>query len=79
MELQERSLTWISCCWYNKTLEDVTIPEKAFITAWIFFLLHAADRLGKFIVAGGAAVGLGALAYYGMGMSSEIGAIEKAA
>ncbi|XP_030908948.1 growth hormone-inducible transmembrane protein [Melopsittacus undulatus] len=38
-----------------------------------------ADRLGKFIVAGGAAVGLGALAYYGMGMSSEIGAIEKAA
>ncbi|NXN85622.1 GHITM protein, partial [Bombycilla garrulus] len=38
-----------------------------------------ADRLGKFIVAGGAAVGLGALCYYGMGMSSEIGAIERAA
>ncbi|NXY59172.1 GHITM protein, partial [Callaeas wilsoni] len=37
-----------------------------------------ADRLGKFIVAGGAAVGLGALCYYGMGMSSEIGAIERA-
>ncbi|XP_074730578.1 growth hormone-inducible transmembrane protein [Strix uralensis] len=36
------------------------------------------DRLGKFIVAGGAAVGLGALCYYGMGMSSEIGAIERA-
>ncbi|NXY89779.1 GHITM protein, partial [Alcedo cyanopectus] len=37
-----------------------------------------ADRLGKVIVAGGAAVGLGALCYYGMGMSTEIGAIEKA-
>ncbi|NWX43588.1 GHITM protein, partial [Steatornis caripensis] len=37
-----------------------------------------ADRLGKFIVAGGAGVGLGALCYYGMGMSSEIGAIERA-
>lgn len=44
---------------------------------WIFFL-YAADRLGKCIVAGGAAVGLGALCYYGMGMSSEIGAIERA-
>ncbi|NXH10803.1 GHITM protein, partial [Bucco capensis] len=37
-----------------------------------------ADRLGKIFVAGGAAVGLGALCYYGMGMSSEIGAIERA-
>ncbi|NXE48166.1 GHITM protein, partial [Dromaius novaehollandiae] len=37
-----------------------------------------ADRLGRLVVAGGAAVGLGALCYYGMGMSSEIGAIEKA-
>ncbi|NWS23336.1 GHITM protein, partial [Pachyramphus minor] len=38
-----------------------------------------AHRLGKMVVAGGAAVGLGALCYYGMGMSSEIGAIERAA
>lgn len=43
-----------------------------------FFFLYTVDRLGKFIVAGGAAVGLGALCYYGMGMSSEIGAIERA-
>ncbi|EMP28744.1 Growth hormone-inducible transmembrane protein [Chelonia mydas] len=34
--------------------------------------------MGRWIVAGGAAVGLGALCYYGMGMSNEIGAIEKA-
>ncbi|TNN03454.1 hypothetical protein fugu_000483 [Takifugu bimaculatus] len=30
------------------------------------------------VLAGGAAVGLGALCYYGLGMSNEIGAIEKA-
>lgn len=55
-------------------------PRKAFMRVWIvyFFFLYIADRLGKFIVAGGAAVGLGALCYYGMGMSSEIGAIERA-
>lgn len=34
--------------------------------------------MGRIILAGGAAVGLGALCYYGLGMSNEIGAIEKA-
>ncbi|KAJ8406798.1 hypothetical protein AAFF_G00297140 [Aldrovandia affinis] len=37
------------------------------------------DNMGRMILAGGAAVGLGALGYYGLGMSNEIGAIEKAA
>ncbi|CAH2321325.1 growth hormone-inducible transmembrane [Pelobates cultripes] len=36
------------------------------------------DITGRLIVAGGAVVGLGALCYYGLGMSNEIGAIEKA-
>lgn len=36
------------------------------------------DQMGRWFVAGGAAVGLGALCYYGLGMSNEIGAIEKA-
>ncbi|KAM9070065.1 growth hormone-inducible transmembrane protein [Sarcophilus harrisii] len=36
------------------------------------------DQMGRWFVAGGAAVGLGALCYYGLGMSDEIGAIEKA-
>ncbi|XP_034050083.1 growth hormone-inducible transmembrane protein [Thalassophryne amazonica] len=36
------------------------------------------DNIGRIILAGGAAVGLGALCYYGLGMSNEIGAIEKA-
>ncbi|XP_075466573.1 growth hormone-inducible transmembrane protein isoform X1 [Ascaphus truei] len=36
------------------------------------------DSAGRLVVAGGAVVGLGALCYYGLGMSNEIGAIEKA-
>lgn len=36
------------------------------------------DSMGRIVLAGGAVVGLGALCYYGLGMSSEIGAIEKA-
>ncbi|KAJ6661639.1 hypothetical protein lerEdw1_013878, partial [Lerista edwardsae] len=36
------------------------------------------DQMGRWFVAGGAAVGLGALCYYGLGMSNEIGAIDKA-
>lgn len=36
------------------------------------------DQMGRWFIAGGAAVGLGALCYYGLGMSNEIGALEKA-
>lgn len=36
------------------------------------------DSAGRLVVAGGAIVGLGALCYYGLGMSNEVGAIEKA-
>ncbi|EHA97759.1 Growth hormone-inducible transmembrane protein [Heterocephalus glaber] len=36
------------------------------------------NQMGKWFVAGGAGVGVGALCYYGLGMSNEIGAIEKA-
>ncbi|CAI9547057.1 unnamed protein product [Staurois parvus] len=36
------------------------------------------DATGRLFVAGGAVVGLGALCYYGLGMSSEVGAVEKA-
>ena len=41
-------------------------------------LCSAVDQMGRGFIAGGAAVGLGALCYYGLGMSNEIGAIEKA-
>ncbi|CAB1343950.1 unnamed protein product [Coregonus sp. 'balchen'] len=36
------------------------------------------DNMGRMFLAGGAALGLGALCYYGLGMSNEIGAIERA-
>ncbi|KAM6951685.1 growth hormone-inducible transmembrane protein [Aplochiton taeniatus] len=35
------------------------------------------DNMGRIFLAGGAGVGLAALCYYGLGMSNEIGAIEK--
>lgn len=35
------------------------------------------DNMGRMVLAGGAVVGMGALCYYGLGMSNEIGAIEK--
>ncbi|KAF3827686.1 hypothetical protein GH733_000921 [Mirounga leonina] len=43
-----------------------------------FLLCFPVDQMGRWFIAGGAAVGLGALCYYGLGMSNEIGAIEKA-
>lgn len=76
--LQVRSVTAVTdernCC------ESVISPRKSVYEGMfcIFFPLDTVDRLGKLVVAGGAAVGLGALCYYGMGMSSEIGAIERA-
>merc|ERR1712037_1094056 len=38
-----------------------------------------AISMGQGAVAGGAALGLGALAFYGLGMSSEVGAVDRAA
>lgn len=40
--------------------------------------MSTVDSIGRMVVAGGAVVGIGALCYYGLGMSNEIGAIEKA-
>lgn len=61
----------------NSREDVINYPRKSSHESVEFFF-YTADRLGKFVVAGGAAVGLGALCYYGMGMSSEIGAIERA-
>lgn len=44
----------------------------------ILIVVSTVDSMGRLVLAGGAAVGLGALCYYGLGMSNEIGAIEKA-
>ena len=42
----------------------------------LLFLL--AFVMGKAFLAGSSVVGLGALCFYGMGMSNEVGAIDKA-
>lgn len=42
-----------------------------------YYFFFQVDSMGRIILAGGAAVGLGALCYYGLGMSNEIGALEK--
>ena len=50
------------------TLKDaVSAPSKG-----------TAFSLGQGALAGGAALGLGALAFYGLGLSNEVGAIDKA-
>lgn len=43
----------------------------------LFFSVSAFD-IGKGAVAGGAVIGLGALCYYGLGLSSQTGAIDHA-
>lgn len=55
-------------------------PNTLVEMCWSYpvFAVLAVDQMGRWFVAGGAAVGLGALCYYGLGMSNEIGAIEKA-
>lgn len=39
--------------------------------------IFLAFNIGKGALAGGAVVGLGALCYYGLGLSNEAGALEK--
>ena len=46
-----------------------------------FLAVHTmamAITIGQGAVAGGAALGLGALAFYGLGMSGEVGAVDRA-
>ena len=38
-----------------------------------------ADNLGKAVLAGASVVGIGSLCYYGLGLSNEAGAIDRAA
>ena len=41
-------------------------------------LCFSAFTVGKGLVAGSSVLGLGALCYYGLGMSNEVGAIDRA-
>ena len=37
----------------------------------------AAFQLGRGLVAGASVIGIGALCYYGLGLSNEVGAIDR--
>ena len=37
------------------------------------------DKIGKSFLAGGSLFGIGSLCYYGLGLSNETGAIDRAA
>lgn len=42
-------------------------------------MLHfAAENAGKAVLAGGCVAGIGALCFYGLGLSNELGAVDKA-
>ena len=44
---------------------------------WHYFV--AAFTAGKGLVAGASAIGLGALCFYGLGLSNDVGAVDRAA
>ncbi|XP_061087258.1 growth hormone-inducible transmembrane protein [Conger conger] len=60
----------------GRTTKD-QLKEAAFQPSAETFI--KVDNMGRMLLGGGAVVGLGALCYYGLGMSNEIGAIEKSA
>nr|XP_058899743.1 growth hormone-inducible transmembrane protein-like [Kogia breviceps] len=60
--------------WRGKTSQELKEAASEPSLEKIFKI----DQMGRWFTAGGAAVGLRALCYYGLGMSNEIGAIEKA-
>lgn len=55
-------------------VRKATLKERAMAPA-----TDSAFNIGKGVLAGGSVVGLGALCYYGLGMSNQIGAIDRAA
>lgn len=56
----------------QRTARQETLREKAMAPAG-----EGAFRVGQGALAGGAVVGIGALCFYGLGMSNEAGALEK--
>ena len=40
--------------------------------------IHVGDRVGRAFLAGGSLVAIGSLCYYGLGLSNETGAIDRA-
>lgn len=57
-----------------RKIKNLTLKERAMAPAG-----DTAFTLGKGLVAGASALGLGALCYYGLGLSNKVGAIDRAA
>lgn len=49
-----------------------------FFDDFILYGLFTAFNIGKGMVAGASALGLGGLCFYGLGLSNEVGAIDRA-
>lgn len=58
---------------YN--LSKTTLYNPLINNSWWIFVL--AFSVGRGALAGGSVLGIGALAYYGLGMGSGVGALEK--
>ena len=51
---------------------------EVFLILSCFLILHLAETTGRAVVGGAALFGVGALCYYGLGLSNEVGAIDRA-
>lgn len=73
--LPRRFLLILVCTSFNVVRAIRQFPTKEFFYRLLIFVL--AWLLGKGAVAGAAVVGLGALGYYGLGISSQTGTLEQ--
>ena len=48
------------------------------LCVYFSFCCFLGDQIGRAILGGGCAFGIGSLCYYGLGLSSEVGAIDRA-
>ena len=55
------------------------IVSQSFLNYFFCNILsNAAENVGKAVLGGGCLAGIGALCYYGLGLSNQVGAIDKA-
>lgn len=45
---------------------------------FVFAIITVGDQIGRAMLGGGCAFGIGSLCYYGLGLSREAGAIDRA-
>ena len=54
-----------------------SVTPKLLIVLMLLYSVSA-ENTGKAVLAGGCLAGIGALCFYGLGLSNELGAIDKA-